>query len=105
MKDISLSLSTQGVSGELSTSLTIVHSIFGLIILSAVFFIILENKTIYFSIAYLLHLLLDWTDIDEKYYLYPLRIKFKGFLPIWSKLEKIFTIAPIFLILILLLNI
>lgn len=47
---------------------------------------------IYFLIAYFLHLFIDWLDIDIKYYLYPFKIEFKGFLPIWSKTEQLFTV-------------
>ena len=54
-----------------------------------------------FAIAYFLHLMMDWIDIDEKYYLYPLKIKFKGFLPIWSKLEKILTLISLIILIIL----
>jgi hypothetical protein len=71
------------------------HSLLGLILSSSVIFLFNRNGALYFAIAYLLHLLIDWLDIDEKYYLYPLKIKFKGFLPIWSTTEKIITIILI----------
>jgi hypothetical protein len=74
------------------------HSLLGLIFFSSILFIF-NKDAILFSIAYFIHLLFDWIDIDEKYYLYPLKIKFKGFLPIWSKQEKILTIILIILIL------
>jgi len=69
------------------------HSFFGAIILSLP--VILFNVTggIYFFTAYLLHLLLDWPDKDIKQYLYPFKIEFKGFLPIFSKIEQIFACA------------
>ena len=77
------------------------HSLLGLIIFSSVIYIIVGDKAIYFSAAYLLHLLIDWPDIDVKYFLYPLKTKFKGFLPIWSKPELILTIILIITIAIL----
>ena len=67
------------------------HSLLGLAIFSLIISLFSRNW-IFFSIAYLLHLLVDWLDIDEKYYLYPLKIKFRGFLPIWSTLEKVVTL-------------
>lgn len=81
----------------------LVHSILGLIIFSSIIYLFNNSGTKYFAIAYFLHLLIDWLDIDEKYFLYPLKIKFKGFLPIWSKPEKIITLITILGILILIL--
>ncbi len=77
------------------------HSVLGLILFSLIVYLFSKTGAIYFGIAYLLHLLIDWSDIDEKYFLYPLKIKFKGFLPIWSKFEQVLTIIIILLILIL----
>ncbi|MEK6935462.1 MAG: metal-dependent hydrolase [Nanoarchaeota archaeon] len=77
------------------------HSLLGLILFSLIICLFNKNGAIVFSIAYLLHLLLDWMDIDEKYYFYPLKIKFRGFLPIWSRFEQILTILLIVIILIL----
>jgi len=76
------------------------HSIFGLIIFSLIFYFISNNYilTIYFASAYLLHLAIDWLDIDKKYFLYPLKMEFKGFLPIWSKTEKIITLILIIIL-------
>jgi len=74
------------------------HSIFGLILFSLIVYLFSKTGVIYFGVAYLLHLLIDWIDLDEKYFLYPLKIKFKGFLPIWSKFEKILTIILIIII-------
>jgi hypothetical protein len=78
----------------------LVHSILGLIAFSIIFFIIINNltHTIYFALAYFLHLLLDWLDKDIKYYLYPLKIKFKGYLDIWSKTERIATLILILIL-------
>lgn len=78
----------------------LVHSLLGLIILSGIFYIITRNNLslIYFSFSYLMHLLMDWPDKDIKYYLYPFKIEFKGFLPIWSKTEQILTIIAIFIL-------
>ena len=78
------------------------HSLLGLILFSAIISIFNKQGGTYFAIAYLLHLLLDWTDIDVKYFLYPLKIKFKGFLPIWSKTEKAVTIILLLTILLML---
>ena len=69
-----------------------IHSVFGAVILSAPVFLISAQGGLYFFVAYIGHLLLDWPDRDIKYYLYPLKIKFRGFLPIWSHKERIFTI-------------
>lgn len=77
------------------------HSILGLIFFSTIIYLFNNSATIYFASAYFLHLLVDWIDIDEKYFLYPLKIKFKGFLPIWSRTEKIITIILIIIALIL----
>ncbi len=77
------------------------HSFLGLIFFSLIIFFFNQKGAIYFSIAYLLHLLIDWIDIDEKYYLYPLKVKFRGFLPIWSTTEKILTLILTIIIIIL----
>lgn len=79
-----------------------VHSIFGLIVFSAVFYLCTNQQSaLYFASAYFLHLLLDWPDKDIKYYLYPWRVKFSGFLPIWSRIEKILTIIGLAILIIL----
>lgn len=76
----------------------LIHSISGLIISSIVFYLI-KPKLIYtFSIAYLLHLLMDWPDQDKKQFLYPLKMNFKGLLPIWSKTEKIITLISLIIL-------
>lgn len=77
------------------------HSILGCLIFSLVFCIFLPAQGLYFASAYLLHLAIDWLDIDKKYFLYPLKIEFKGFLPIWSKAEKIITLVSIIILLVL----
>ena len=51
------------------------HSILGLILFSIITYFFSNIGALYFAMAYLLHLLIDWPDIDEKYYLYPLKIK------------------------------
>ncbi|MEK6906833.1 MAG: metal-dependent hydrolase [Nanoarchaeota archaeon] len=79
----------------------LIHSILGLVIISSAVFFFNKIGAVYFSLAYFIHLLIDWVDIDEKYYLYPLKIKFKGFLPIWSKQEKILTLLVIILLVII----
>ncbi len=70
----------------------LVHSLLGLIVFSTIIYFFDNKGVLYFGIAYFLHLLIDWLDIDEKYYLHPFNIKFKGFLPIWSNIEKIITL-------------
>lgn len=77
------------------------HSLFGMVLFSLVLFLINKKASTYFFIAYFIHLLVDWFDIDEKYYLYPFKIKFNGFLPIFSRFEKILTLG-LFVIIILL---
>jgi hypothetical protein len=73
------------------------HSIFGAALMSSPFlyFGLQEAKT--FFLAYLLHLVLDWPDHDEKQFLFPMRKKFKGFLPIFSKPEIAFTLTLVIL--------
>ena len=67
------------------------HSVFGAIIMTFPILLISTKGALYFFIGYLIHLILDWLDRDEKQYLYPLKIKFRGFLPIFSMPERIFT--------------
>ena len=70
-----------------------VHSIFGAVMMTIPVFLISREGAVYFFGAYLIHLALDWLDIDEKQYFYPLKIKTRGFLPIWSKPEIALTVA------------
>ena len=77
------------------------HSLIALIFFSFIVYIFNNQGAIFFGIAYILHLLIDWVDIDIKYYLWPFRIKFKGFLPIWSKFEQVLTIVLLIIILFL----
>ena|SRR3989344_4996604 len=70
----------------------LLHSVFGLVLSSSIIYIFSIKGALFFAGVYLLHLLIDWTDVDEKYYLYPFKIKFQGFLPIWSRCEKILTV-------------
>jgi hypothetical protein len=86
---------------ELKYKTPLFHSLLGLILFSAIICIFYGAGALYFAIAYLIHLLIDWIDIDEKYYLYPLNIKFRGFLPIWSRTEKIITIILLMVAIIL----
>jgi hypothetical protein len=72
-----------------------VHSLFGLTIFSLMVCLINIYGGIAFALAYFLHLIIDWIDIDEKYYLYPNKKKFSGFLPIWSSFEKIITVIAL----------
>lgn len=69
------------------------HSLFGAMALSVPLLFINSSGALYFFLGYIIHLFIDWLDIDEKQYLYPLKMKFKGFLPIFSKTEIIITIT------------
>lgn len=75
------------------------HSIFGAVLVSLPFYLINFSGGKYFLAAYLIHLMLDWPDIEVKYFLYPLKIKFKGHMTVFSKFELCLTV---FLIIILL---
>jgi hypothetical protein len=74
------------------------HSLLGAIVFSLPILLINKNGAIIFFISYLFHLFLDWFDYDEKYYLYPSNIKFRGVLPIFSKQEIFITLIFIFLL-------
>lgn len=76
------------------------YSLFGAITFSLPVFLFDLRSGWAFFIGYIIHLLLDWPDIDEKYYFCPLRKKFSGFLPIFSRIEIIFTIIMFFLMLV-----
>ncbi|MEK6889173.1 MAG: metal-dependent hydrolase [Nanoarchaeota archaeon] len=79
----------------------LIHSILGLLICTLIYYLTFNTNTIYFASAYFIHLLLDWPDIDKKQFLYPLKYEFSGFLPIWSKTEKIITVISIIILVIL----
>ena len=79
----------------------LLHSLLGLLIFTAIVYLFSHTGALYFGSAYFLHLLIDWIDVDEKYFLFPLKIKFKGVLPIWSKFEKILTIILILITIII----
>ncbi len=68
------------------------HSVLALVVYSFIVGLINFEWGLLFGSAYLAHLILDWLDIDVKYYLYPLKTKFQGILPIWSKTEQIVTV-------------
>ena len=74
-----------------------IHSVFGAVMISIPAMVINFNGGLYFLAGYLIHLILDWIDIDEKQYFYPFKKKFKGFLPIFSKTEVIFTLFLVIL--------
>jgi len=76
-----------------------VHSLLGALILSTPIMLFNFEGGLAFLLGYFIHLLLDWVDIDDKYFLFPLKKKFSGFLPIFSKKEIIFTVI-LFLIMI-----
>ena len=74
------------------------HSVFGAFLMSLPFYVISLQAVKTFFLAYILHLVLDWPDHDEKQYLFPFsNQKFKGFLPIFSKPEIVFTITLVVL--------
>lgn len=50
-----------------------IHSIFGAIVMSLPILFISREGAFYFFIAYLIHLFLDWPDLDEKQYFYPFK--------------------------------
>ncbi|HEX8974636.1 MAG TPA: metal-dependent hydrolase [Patescibacteria group bacterium] len=96
------SLRFEGRYGNLKYKTKYVHSVFGALLFSAPIMLWNPLGAKHFFFAYLGHLLLDWVDHDEKEYLFPLKKKFRGFLPIFSKLEIAFTLALfIFMIVIL----
>lgn len=68
------------------------HSVSGGLLISMIVSAISFSGGVYFFSGYMLHLGLDFLDKDEKQYFYPLKIKTKGWLPIFSKPEIIFTI-------------
>ncbi len=70
-----------------------VHSLFGALVLSSPLFFLDMRAGLFFLSSYLLHLLLDWPDSDEKQFFWPIPIKMRGFLPIFSAFEKGFTLA------------
>jgi hypothetical protein len=74
------------------------HSIFGAVMFSIPAVLINRSGGVYFFLAYLLHLLMDWPDRDEKQYFYPFKLKVRGFLPIFSKWEIGFTFVLILIL-------
>ncbi|MBU1349779.1 MAG: metal-dependent hydrolase [Patescibacteria group bacterium] len=74
-----------------------VHSLFGAIVISSPIMFFNFTVGLYFFVGYIIHLLIDWADIDKKQYLYPFKKTFQGILPISSKTEIIITIFLIFL--------
>ncbi|MEK7107403.1 MAG: metal-dependent hydrolase [Patescibacteria group bacterium] len=68
------------------------HSIFGAVVTSIPLFFISAEGALYYFAAYLIHLVLDWPDIDEKQYFFPFKKKVRGFLPIFSRIEIVFTV-------------
>ncbi len=68
------------------------HSILGAVVTAIPILFISKKGALFYFVAYLIHLTLDWLDIDEKQYFYPFKKKIRGFLPVFSKPEIIFTI-------------
>lgn len=77
------------------------HSVLGALVLSFIVFWFSAIGSIFFFAGYLFHLLLDWPDKDAKQYLYPFKKEFKGFLPIFSKTEKIFACTTLILLILI----
>ena len=69
------------------------HSLLGWIVLSV--FVILINKEFGFAflIGYLMHLVLDIIDTDEKQLFYPFKKKIRGFLPVFGYYEIVFSLV------------
>ena len=65
------------------------HSALALIVLGSLTTLINQPAGIAFAVGYLLHLLLDAIDTDEKQYFFPVKYKFRGFLPVFSYVELI----------------
>ena len=80
----------------------LIHSVFGAILCSAPIALWNPLGSIHFFYAYIGHLVLDWVDHDEKQYLFPLKKKFRGFLPIFSRVEIAFTFALLVLMVVIL---
>lgn len=74
------------------------HSLFGAIIFSLPIMFFTQKGGIYFFLAYIFHLVLDWPDRDEKQYFYPFNLKVRGWLPIFSSFEKAFTFILILML-------
>jgi hypothetical protein len=68
------------------------HSMFGAVMFSIPVLIFSFTGGVYFLVGYFLHLILDFPDKDEKQYFFPFKKKVKGWWPILSKQEIIFTI-------------
>ena len=77
------------------------HSILSLVILTGIVSLFNQKGALFFGIAYFSHLILDWIDEDEKMFLWPLKIKFRGFLPVWSKTEQVVTVITLIALIIL----
>lgn len=60
------------------------HSLLAWLILSAFSFFINLNFGFAFSIGYLIHLILDLLDSDEKQLFFPFKKRVKGFLPVFN---------------------
>jgi len=69
-----------------------IHSVFGALIIALPLAFFDMKGSVYFFLAYIFHLAIDWLDCDEKQFLFPLKIKFRGFLPIFSKTEIMATL-------------
>lgn len=65
------------------------HSIFAWLIISALAIFFNKNFGLAFAIGYLIHLLIDLTDTDEKQIFFPFKKRLRGFLPVFSFIEII----------------
>jgi len=75
-----------------------VHSLFGAVVFGLPILFFDATGAGYFFVSYLGHLALDWPDLDDKQYLFPLKTKFHGSWPIGSKQEIIFTICLVIIL-------
>lgn len=66
-----------------------IHSLLAWLIFSAIAVLFNFATGIAFSVAYLLHLILDAFDKDEMQLFYPFKKTLRGFLPVFSKWEII----------------
>ncbi len=69
------------------------HSLFGAVLLSVPVWLVNRRGGMYFFLAYIVHLFMDWPDRDEKQYFYPFKYKIRGWLPILSKWEILFALV------------
>lgn len=79
----------------------LIHSVLGMIIFSAIYYLIRGEEVWFFIAGYASHLFLDIPDRDFTPILYPLKYGFQGHLAVWSKTERILTYSAIIIIIFL----